>query len=279
MKKLFLLLSLVTVSAVNGQVQFPKASPSAKVEQKVGLTDVKISYSRPGKKGRTVFGDMLPFGELWRTGANENTLFRTSDPITFGKDTLQKGTYAIFTKPGKESWDIIFYKDTTNWGTPDTWEDAKVALKTTAKVKTATDVIETFTISIDNFEKESAALNFAWDHTIASVQFTTPTNKKVMAAIDKLMAGPTAGEYYNAGNYYFKEKKDLKLALTWVSKACEMQGDQAYWMYNTKAQIQAELGDKKGALETAKIALKAAEADKNNDYIKMIKTSIETWSK
>ena len=179
MKKLFILLSLVTVSSVNGQVQFPKASPAAKVEQKVGLTDVKISYSRPGKKGRTVFGDMLPFGELWRTGANENTLFRTSDPITFGKDTLQKGTYAIFTKPGKEAWDIIFYKDTTNWGTPDTWEDAKVALKTSAKVKTTTDVIETFTISIDNFEKESATLNFAWDQTIASAQFTTPTNKKV----------------------------------------------------------------------------------------------------
>ena len=273
------LLAGVSLSTSAQQVQFPKASPSAKLEQKVGVTDIKVKYSRPGKKGRVVFGDVVPFDEIWRTGANENSLFTTSDAIVFGKDTLAKGTYAIFTKPSKESWEILFYKDTTNWGDPEKWEESKVVLRTKAVVKTTNDVIETFTISVDNIENNSAFLNFGWDKTVASVQFIVPTTEKVMASITKLMAGPSAGDYYNAGNFYFKEKKDLKQALTWVSKAIEMQGEDAYWMLRTKSLIQAELGDKKGAIETAQKALKAAEKANSKSNIELNKASIEEWSK
>jgi hypothetical protein len=279
MKKLILFVALtLTSSLLNAQIQRPMASPQAKVEQKVGLTDVKVEYYRPSKNNRTVFGDVVPFGELWRTGANENTKFTTSDPVVFGKDTLQAGTYAIFTKPTATAWEVIFYSDVTNWGTPDEWDETKVVLRTTATVTPLNDVVETFTISIDNVTTKSASLNFSWDKTRASLNFTVPTDAKMSANIDKVMGGPSANDYYAAAEFYFKEKKDLNKALEWVNKAVAVRTD-AYWMLRLKSQIQAELGDYKGAIETAKLSMAAAEKAENKAYVEMNKVSIEEWSK
>ncbi len=271
--------SVVLTMTSTAQLQTPKASPVAKFEQRVGLTDIKVEYSRPSKNERVVFGNVVPFDEIWRTGANENTKFTTSDFLVFGTDTLKAGTYAIFTKPSKDNWEIFFYTETTNWGNPEKWDDAKVALKTKAKVNVLANEVETFSISLENLETTSASLNFTWDKTVASVNFTVPTATKVMANIQKTMAGPSASDYYGAGNYYYTEKKDLKQALTWVAKAVELQGDDAYWMLRTKALIQADLGDKKGAIETAKKSLVAAEKANNKRYIELNKASIEEWSK
>ena len=281
MKKILFTLasSFVLTMTLNAQLQTPKASPIAKFEQRVGLTDIKIEYSRPSKNERVIFGNVVPFDEIWRTGANENTKFTTSDFLIFGTDTLKAGTYAIYTKPSKESWEIIFYTETTNWGNPEKWDDAKVALKIKAKVTSLENEVETFSISLENLETTSASLNFTWDKTVVSVNFTLPTATKVMANIQKTMAGPSASDYYGAGNYYYTEKKDLKQALNWVSKAVELQGDDAYWMLRTKALIQADLGDKKGAIETAKKSLAAAEKKNIKRYVDLNKVSIEEWSK
>ena len=269
---------IITVSST-AQLQTPKASPLAKIEQKVGLTDIKIEYSRPSKNERNVFGNVVPFDEIWRTGANENTKFTTSDFLVFGTDTLKAGSYAIYTKPSKENWEILFYKETTNWGNPEKWDDSKVALKTKAKVTSLANQVETFSISLENLETNSATLNFTWDKTEAKVNFKIPTDAKVMSNIQKTMTGPSASDYYNAGNYYFAEKKDLKQALIWVSKAVELRGESAFWMVRTKALIQADLGDKKAAIETAKLSLAAAEKDGDKYYIDLNKASIEEWSK
>ena len=272
-------LSFVLAMSSIAQLQTPKASPLAKFEQRVGLTDIKVEYSRPSKNERVVFGNVVPFDEIWRTGANENTKFTTSDFLVFGTDTLKAGTYAIYTKPSKDNWEIFFYTETTNWGTPEKWDDAKVALKTKAKVSGLANEVETFSISLENLETTSASLNFTWDKTEAKVNFKIPTDVKVMSNIQKTMAGPSASDYYNAGNYYYAEKKDLKQALTWVSKAIELRGESAYWMVRTKALIQSELGDKKGAIETAKISLAAAEKDGDKHYVNLNKASIDEWSK
>lgn len=271
--------SVVLTMTSTAQLQTPKASPVAKFEQRVGLTDIKIEYSRPSKNQRVVFGNVVPFDEIWRTGANENTKFTTSDFLVFGTDTLKAGTYAIYTKPSKESWEILFYTETTNWGNPEKWDDAKVALKTKAKVNILANEVETFSISLENLETTSAALNFTWDKTVASVNFKIPTDVKVMSNIQKTMSGPSASDYYNAGNYYYAEKKDLKQALIWVSKAVELRGESAFWMVRTKALIQAELGDKKGAIETAKLSLATAEKEGDIHYVNLNKASIEEWSK
>lgn len=279
MKKILVLaLSIVSFTSFS-QVQTPRASPLSKVEQKVGLADISISYYRPGKKDRTIFGDVVPFGELWRLGANENTKITCSDNLIFGKDTLKAGTYAIFAKPNKDNWEVIFYTETTNWGTPDKFDDKKVALKVIAAVVNTNDVTETFTINFDNIQNASANLQFAWDKTKVNVPFTLNTKDKVLASIKKTIDGPTANDYHAAATYYFQEKLDMKQALEWSTKAVEMRGETAYWMTRLKSQLQAANGDYKGAIETAKKSMAAAEKDGDQNYVKMNKASIEEWSK
>lgn len=278
MKRIILLSFAFLAINLNAQITTPKASPLAKIEQKVGLADITISYSRPGKKDRVVFGDVVPFGEIWRFGANENTKITSSESLIFGKDTLKAGTYAIFTKPTKDSWEVYFYTETTNWGTPEKWDDNKVALKLKTPVTNLNDVVENLTISLDNLQNSGATLQFSWDKTRINIPFTINTKDKVLASIKKTMDGPTANDYHQSANYYFQEKLDLKQALIWSSKAVELRPE-AYWMSRLKAQLQAANGDYKGAIETAKISITAAEKDGDQNYVKMNKTSIEEWSK
>lgn len=278
MKKITISIYLMFAFGVNAQISTPKASPLAKVEQKVGLADITISYSRPGKKDRNIFGDVVPFGELWRFGANENTKIASSEPLIFGKDTLKAGTYAIFTKPNKENWEVYFYTETTNWGIPENWNDQKVALKLISPVINLNDVVENLTISIDQIHNSGATLQFSWDKTRINLPFTINTKDKVLASIKKTMDGPTAGDYYSAASYYFQEKLDMKQALIWCSKAVELRPD-AYWILRLLAQLQAENGDYKSAIETARKSMAAATKEGDNSYVKMNKTSIEEWSK
>jgi hypothetical protein len=278
MKKIILASFAFFALQSNAQITTPKASPLAKIEQKVGLADISISYSRPGKKDRIVFGEVVPYNEIWRLGANENTKITSSESLIFGKDTLKAGTYAIFVKPTKENWEIYFYSETTNWGTPEKWDESKVVLKTSSPVIALNDLIENFTISFDNLANDGANLQFSWDKTRVSVPFKLNTKEKVLASIKKTMDGPTANDYHQAANYYFQEKMDLKQALIWSTKAVEMRPE-AYWMSRLKAQIQAANGDYKGAIESAKKSIEAAEKDGDSNYVKMNKTSIEEWSK
>jgi hypothetical protein len=281
MKKV-ILSSLVCISLfAQAQVQTPKASPVAKVEQRAGLTDISISYSRPAVNGRKIFGELIPFGVRWRLGANENTKITTSDVLIFGADTLQAGTYALFATPNSDSWVIDFYTETTNWGLPEKWETSKVALTVNAKVKKMPMVTENLTISIDNMEFNSAALSITWDKTQVSLPFTLNTKSKVLASIEKTLSASvvTANDYNQAASYYFTEQIDMKKALEWSTKAVEMKGVSAYWMTRLKSQLQAANGDYNGAIETAKISMEAAEKDGDQNYVKMNQSSIEEWSK
>lgn len=281
MKKV-ILSSLVCISLfTQAQVQTPKASPVAKVEQRAGLTDISISYSRPAVNGRKIFGELIPFGVRWRLGANENTKITTSDVLIFGADTLQTGTYALFATPNQDSWVVDFYTETTNWGLPEKWETSKVALTVSAKVKKMPMVTENLSISIDNMEFNSAVLSITWDKSQVSLPFTLNTKANVLASIEKTLSGSvvTANDYNQAASYYFTEQIDMKKALEWSTKAVEMKGVSAYWMTRLKSQIQAANGDLKGAIETAKISMEAAEKDGDQNYVKMNQQSIEEWSK
>ena len=279
MKKILLLASAFLTMQVNAQIQMPKASPLGKIEQKVGLADISISYSRPGKKNRDVFGEVVPFGEIWRLGANENTKISTSENLIFGKDTLKIGTYALYAKPTKEIWELYFYSETTNWGMPEKWDDAKVVLRLSSEVKKQDNIVENLTISLDNLQFNGATLSISWDRTQVNFPFELDTKSKVLASIKKTMAGPSANDFHQTATYYFQEKIDLKLALEYSTKACEMRGAEAYWMSRLKAQLQAENGDFKGAIETAKQSIEAAEKDGDQNYVRMNKASIEEWSK
>jgi hypothetical protein len=279
MKKIILLFALLGSSIAMGQISTPRASPLGKTEQKVGLADISISYYRPAKNDRTIFGDVVPFGEKWRTGANENAKITTSEALIFGKDTLKAGTYAIFTIPNQKSWDIIFYTDYSNWGTPENWDDSKVALKTSGIVSSLSDLVENFTIGFDKMENSSAEIIMTWDKTKVSIPFSLNTKEKVLASIKKTMAGPTANDYHQSAAFYFSEKLDMKQAMEWSSKAVELKGESAYWMTRLLSQLQAENGDLKKAIETAKRSMEAAEKDGDMNYVKQNKASIEEWSK
>lgn len=278
-KNLFMLLAVVGItSTLNAQIKTPQPSPAAKMEQVVGLTDVTIEYSRPSMKGRTIFGDLVPYGEVWRTGANANTKITFSDDVTIDGKELKKGTYAIYTIPNTTSWEVIFYNDATNWGNPAKWDESKVALKITSAVQTLPMKIESFTIMLNNITNDSAELGILWENSYVGVKFEVPTDKTAMKSIETALAGPTKNDYFQAATYYHTTGKDLKQALEWIKKAVE-DDDPAYWILRRMSLIQADLGDKAGAIATAKKSLAAAEKAGNADYVKMNKESIAEWTK
>lgn len=279
LKKLSLLLFVVGfISATNAQIKTPQPSPLSKIEQVVGLTDVTIEYSRPGMKGRTIFGYLVPYGQTWRTGANANTKITFSDNVTVDGKELKKGTYAVFTVPNEKSWDIIFYSDSNNWGTPQKWDETKVAAKATVEVQEMPMKIETFTITVDDLATGSAVLGILWENVYVGVKFEVPTDALTTKSIETVMAGPSGNDYFQAATYYHTEKKDLKQALAWMQKATAGENP-PFWYLRRMSLIQADLGDKKGAIATAQKSLAAAEKANNADYIKMNKESIAEWQK
>lgn len=280
MKKFLLLFSVFLASYASfAQVKVPQSSPKGMVEQVVGLTDVTIEYSRPSMKGRRIFGDLVPFGKLWRTGANSNTKITFSDDVIIEGKTLNKGTYALFTIPKAESWEIIFYNDASNWGAPESLDDSKIVLKAIAKSEVLNKKAETFTIAINNLDHNFAFLELSWENTAAALKFEVPTQKIAIASIDKVLSGPSASDYFSSGQYFYQSNGDLNKALEYVNKALELSTEKPFWYSRQKSLIQAKLGDKKGAIETAKLSLAAATAAKNNDYVKMNSDSIAEWSK
>jgi tetratricopeptide (TPR) repeat protein len=275
---LFLALSLGIVSAAQSQIIAPKASPACKIEQRVGLADISISYSRPAVNGRIIFGDLIPFDAYWRLGANENTKFTTSDALFFGNDTLPAGTYALFAMPGKTSWKLAFYTEFGNWGMPSVWDPKKVALELTSTVSVCADRTENLTIGLDQLENSGADLFIAWDRVAVKFPFTLNTKDKVLASIQKVMNGPSANDYHTAAKFYLDEKINNKQALEWVEKAIASRPE-AYWMFRTKSLIQAELGLYAEAIKTAEQCIKLAEADGDSTYVNQSKNSITAWKK
>ena len=278
MKKLLLiLLTISATSLVTAQIQTPQPSPSAKMEQVVGLTEVSLEYSRPSMRDRVIFGNLVPYGKLWRTGANKNSIITFSDPVEIDGQKLKAGSYAIFTTPNEESWDVVFYSDTENWGTPQKWDDAKIAAKTTAKVYPLPFKVETFTMSFDDVSSQSATLGMLWENVYVGVKFNVPTDKTVLSSIEKIMKGPSAGDYFAAAVYYANEGKDLKQAKEWMEKCMSMTEKPAFWQLRQQSLIYAKLGEKKAAIETAKKSLAGAEAAGNDDYVKLNKDSLKEW--
>ncbi len=282
MKKIILMCVFFIATTIEAQVKTPQPSPKSTVNQVVGLTDVTIEYSRPSAKGRKVFGDLVAYGKLWRTGANANSKITFSDDVVVNGATLKKGTYAIFVTPNADMWEVNFYTDTDNWGLPENWNENKVATRTNVSVTALAKAVETFTMGIGNLTNDSATLDISWEETMVSVKFEVPTSKTAMASIEKVLAGPTAGDYFSSAQYFYNSNGDMNKALEYVNKAVSMVkagADVPFWQLRQKSLIQAKLGDKKGAIETAKLSLAGAQKAGNDDYVKMNNDSIAEWSK
>jgi hypothetical protein len=270
---LLLLLGLVTIEA---QITTPAPSPGATVQQTVGLSEVTIEYSRPSAKGRTIFAadGLVPFGNVWRTGANQATKITFSDDVILGDQSLPAGSYAILTKPGATSWDIHFYKhESTNWGS---YAELTPNAVVTATPTTLSFKIESFTMGLGDVIGGNASIWLGWENTMVGFPISFEVESKVMASIDRAMSGPSANDYYQAASYYHDNGKDLNKALEWINMATA--GDNpAFWQVRRKSLILADMGKTQAAIEAAKLSLDLATKAGNDDYVRMNKKSLKEW--
>jgi hypothetical protein len=239
---------------------------------------ISLDYARPSKNGRKIFGHLVPYDAIWRTAANKNSIITFSDDVLVEKKALKKGSYAIYTKPGKEVWEVYFYADIDNMGLPQTWDTSKVMASFQVKPRFVTNT-ETFTIGIDDIQYESCLLEIKWDTVNVQMKIEVPTDKTVSRNIDRVLGGPSAWDYYNAAEHHRRAKKDLKQALVWMDTAIGKGSEKDYYLfYRKKSLIEADLHDYEAAIKSANIALKYAQASNNQDYIKMNSESIAEWT-
>lgn len=277
MKKfLSLALTVFITCSMSAQIQTPAASPAASLTQTVGLTKISMDYSRPSMRGRKIFGGILPYGTIWRTGANSTTKFSTDKAITLGGKELKAGTYSLYTIPGENEWEVIFYTDDSNPLLTE-FDDSKIALRTMAEAQQLPMNIETFTITIDDVTADGATLGLMWENQYVGVPFKVTTDKEVMASIESALNGPAAGDYYNAAVYYLNAGKDIEKSKMWMDKAMSMTENPRFWQLRQQSLILAKSGDKKGAIKAAKASLADAEKEGNADYIKMNQDSLKEW--
>ncbi len=276
MKKIFtLLFGVLVFFSAEAQIKAPQPSPTSKITQQVGLTDITVEYSRPSAKGRKVFGTLVPMGELWRTGANAATKVTFSENVKIAGNDLPKGSYAIYTIPTEKEWTVIIHKNTTHWGI-DGYKQEEDAFRFTAKPSIGSNNAETFTMQVENLKNSSCEITMAWENVTVAIPVTLGTDEAMVAGIKKAMDGPAAGDYYAAGRYYHEENKDPKQALEWVSKSLEKGGDK-FWILRLKALLQAKIGDFSGAIATAEKSSELAKKENNEDYQRMNEVSIKEW--
>ncbi len=271
MKKSLIILSLAFICAVaNAQVTTPQPSPAGSVSTVVGLTDVKIDYYRPRAKGRKVFGTeagvVVPFGKIWRTGANQGTVISFSDDVKVEGIAVPKGEYLIFTWPGASEWTVALYKDLSIGGNTGAYDAKNEVANFKVKADKIAEKIETFTIAIGDIaaDSKSAKVQIAWENT--SVKFTVGVDfeAKVMKSIEA-STKVNPDNYFSSAVYYLENGKDLNQALAWINEAAKVNPD-AFWVSYQKARIQKALGDKAGAKATATASLASAKKAENRDY-------------
>jgi hypothetical protein len=283
MKKLsvlaYVLLILFVIAGISSnaqQIRTPSPSPSSKVTQTVGLTDITISYSRPSVKDRVIFGDLVPFGKIWRTGANSATKVEFSDSVTIEGKSIKAGTYALFTIPGKDEWTIIFNSNINQSGTGD-YKESEDVLRVNVKPEKLSEKVESFRIDVNNIKSASANIELAWENTIVKCKVEVDVDSRVMADIKKAMdPASDAGKYFSAAIYYSETNRDLNQALEWINKSLALAPGRFFVTYQ-KANILAKLGKYSEAIAAAQESKDQAIKAGNNDYVALNDKAIAKW--
>ncbi len=261
---LLLALLLVINLACFAQLKTPSPSPTQTIHQDFGLAAIDLSYSRPGVKGRKIFGDLLPFGQVWRTGANNATTITFGDEVVIGGTKIAPGKYGLVSIPGKDLWTIIITKQTdiTNSAA---YKKENDVVHVSAPVRTMKDAVETFTMEFEEVKPGSCLLTIKWENTAIELLIKTDVDTRVMEQIDTAIIGKTP-PYYAAAQYYFNNNKDLKKAKEWTVKATAESPD-AYYMFYLLAQIDEKLGQKAEAIAAANKSIELAKKASNPDYV------------
>ena len=282
MRAIIFTLLLFTVNLSFSQINTPRVSPASEVKQMVGLTEIEIEYSRPSMRGREVFGNLVPFGKVWRTGADNSTKISFDTDVIISGKTIQSGTYSIFSIPNKESWEIILYSDVELWGVPRDWSENKIVFSSMFDVKKLkkSNTVETFTISFNDLTNNDVNISISWENTSVDIKIEVPTRSMVESDINKVLSdNPKSSDYYAAAVFYRQENINLDKALEWMNKAIEMNESPRFWQYRQQSLIMAANDKFAEAVDAAKKSLNLAIEADNQDYIKMNRESIAEWSK
>ncbi len=266
-KHLALCLLLSTISfGLLAQIQTPAASPAATVSQRVGLTKVTVEYSRPAVKGRKIFGDLVPFDKVWRTGANKITTIKFDNDVMINGQKIAAGSYGWYTIPGKSQWTIILNSDDKQWGAYAYDQKKDVRRFTVTPYKVAK--VENMDIALEHTSPSNLDVILSWDKTAVKFTVSHDAHEQIMAEIKEKTgkADATPDTYFGAAEYYYEKNFDLPKALEWANKVVE--NDKQYWTYQLRASILAKQGNCEKAIADAKISLEMAKKEGDDAYVK-----------
>jgi len=281
MQKLLILLSIfLTFPILTAQLKSPVASPRANLSQNIGLVNISVDYSRPSKKGRTIFGNLVPYNKIWRTGANQATTFSVSDDIKINNQLVPKGEYHIYSVPREKRLDLIIYNKTDNWGSLKEFDESLIVARVVSEFIELPFSVETFEISFDNISNNGSTINIIWDNKLAIYYLDALTKEKMITNIESvLLKNPKPSDFQKAAVYYYEEGLDKEKAFKWINKAFESYKDPKYWQLRVKALIYNYYGMEKEALKIAKEGLKQAKKSGAPDGLNAMSLLVDRLSK
>ncbi|WP_407429862.1 DUF2911 domain-containing protein [Arcticibacter sp.] len=252
-------------------VKLPAPSPAQTVTQEFALSNISVSYSRPAVKGRTIFGDLVPYGQIWRTGANSPTKIKFGEPVSINGKPVPAGEYALYTIPGESQWTFILSKKLSLWGSSG-YQEADDLMRFSAAPQQLPLNVENFTILFTNQTANAVDIQLLWANVAVGFTVKADIDDRILASIDQAMKGEKK-PYFQAASYYFEKGLDINKAAAWATEAVKLQPD-AYWVEHLKAKILLKKNDKKGAIAAAQSSMKKAEAQNNPDYVALNKKLI-----
>ena len=261
------------------QINTPRFSPATKIMQMVGLTEIEVQFSRPSMRGREIFGNLVPYDKIWRTGADNSTKISFTTDVMVDGNTIKAGTYSIFSIPNQNEWTVMFYSDVELWGVPRDWSDDKIVFSSTYKVNKINPV-ETFTISFDDLTNNDVNMSISWENSSVDIKIDVPTRSMVEKDINNVLnENPKASDYYAAAVFYRQENVNLSQALLWMNKAIEMFENPRFYHYRQQSLLMAANNKFSDAIDAANKSLDDAIKADNQSYVKMNRQSIAEWSK
>jgi hypothetical protein len=264
MKKILLLSAIFCYSFISAQIKSPQPSPTATITQKVGVSNISVEYSRPGAKGREIFGGLVNYGKMWRTGANKATKITFNENCVFGGAKVKKGSYSLFTIPGEKEWTVVLNKNTELWGVGEYDEENQVC-SIVAKAINTKDFTESFTIDFGTFQSFSAIMSLKWANTRIDIKIESLEAKKLEKQyLELLTKGPSANDYYNGAKFFADNTSEYEMALEWINTAIKKRPD-AFWMQFHKARILKKMGNNKESILVAEGVIELAK-EKKDDY-------------
>ena len=261
------------------QINTPRFSPATKIEQMVGLTEIEVKYSRPSMRGREIFGNLVPYDKIWRTGADNSTKISFTTDVIIDANKIKAGTYSIFSIPKQDEWLVMLYSDVELWGVPRNWSDDKIVFSSNYKVNKINPV-ETFTISFNDLTNNDVNMSISWENSSVDVKIEVPTRSMVEKDISNVLNdNPKASDYYAAAVFYRQENINLSQALLWMNKAIEMFENPRFYHYRQQSLLMAANNKFSEAIDAANKSLNDAIKADNQGYVKMNRQSIAEWSK